>query len=132
MLAPYRRVLAIPGALAFTAAGFLARLPISMIPLGIVLLVVGKTGSYGQAGAVSAAFIIGEAVAAPVLARVTDQLGQGRVVLWASLSFAIGITALVIAVQSVGAGPPSRTCSPSWRDAPIPRSAPASGPAGRT
>ena len=55
MLTPYRRVLSTPGAVAFTSTGFIARLPISMATLGIVLLVVGETGSYGQAGAVSAA-----------------------------------------------------------------------------
>ena len=42
------------------STGFVARLPISMVTLGIVLLVVGRTGSYGQAGAVSAAYMIGD------------------------------------------------------------------------
>jgi MFS family permease len=100
MLAPYRRVLAIPGALAFTTTGFIARLPISMATLGIVLLVVGETGSYGQAGAISAAFIIGEGVAAPLLARVIDRLGQGKVVSIASVVYGTGLAAMIVAVQA--------------------------------
>ena len=39
MLTSYRRVLAEPGALRFSATGLVARLPISMVGLGIVLLV---------------------------------------------------------------------------------------------
>ena len=39
MLSSYRRVLARPGALRFSLTGLVARLPISMVSLGIVLLV---------------------------------------------------------------------------------------------
>ena len=53
MTSPYRRVLRTPGALAFSGAGLLARLPISMIGLGIVLLVSNRTGSYSHAGVLS-------------------------------------------------------------------------------
>ena len=100
MLAPYRKVLSYPGALAFSATGFLARLPISMVTLGIVLLVVGTSGSYGRAGAISAAFIVGEGVAAPLLARIIDRFGQGQVVLPAALAYGTGVTALILAVQA--------------------------------
>ncbi len=53
MLENYRRILAVPGGLRFSASGLVARLPISMVGLGIVLLVEAATGSYGLAGAVS-------------------------------------------------------------------------------
>ena len=55
VLDSYRRVLSRPGALRFSSAGVVARLPIAMVTLGVVLLVEGETGSYGLAGAVSAA-----------------------------------------------------------------------------
>ena len=61
MLSTYRRVLAHPGTLRFSATGLVARLPISMVSLGIVLLVSEATGSYGLAGAVSAAFLLANA-----------------------------------------------------------------------
>lgn len=105
MLAPYRSVLSVPGAPAFTATGFVARLPISMSTLGIVLLVVGETGSYGRAGAISAAFIVGEGIAAPLLARVIDRLGQARVVLPAALVYGVGLSALIASVQTSAPAP---------------------------
>ncbi len=60
-LTTYRRVLSLPGALMFSMSGLVARLPISMISLGIVLLVSTRTGSYSLAGAVSASFLIATA-----------------------------------------------------------------------
>jgi hypothetical protein len=62
MFATYRRVLGVPGALAFSVSGLVARLPISMISLGIVLLVSDRTGSYTLAGTVAAAYLIANAV----------------------------------------------------------------------
>ena len=46
----YRQVLGTPEARAFTAAGFAARLPMSMTGLGIVLFISITSGSYGRAG----------------------------------------------------------------------------------
>ena len=50
----YRQVLGTSETRAFTAAGFAARLPMSMTGLGIVLLISILTGSYGRAGLVTA------------------------------------------------------------------------------
>ncbi len=50
MFTRYRTVLAHPGALRFSLTAFVARLPISIDTLGIVLLVTGIGGSYGLAG----------------------------------------------------------------------------------
>ena len=81
VLRPYRDLLVTPGGLRFSSAAFIARMPISMIGLGIVLLVVAKTDSYGRAGALSAAFALVNAGAAPVIARLVDRFGQRRVLL---------------------------------------------------
>ena len=45
--ASYRRVLTLPGAWVFSVGGLLARMPMAMVSLGIVLLVSSRTGSYG-------------------------------------------------------------------------------------
>src|SRR5262249_47345829 len=79
MLSPYRKLLATRGALSFEFAGFLARLPISTMTLGIVLLVAGRTGSYGRAGVITAFYMVASGVSGPMLARFIDQLGQRRV-----------------------------------------------------
>jgi hypothetical protein len=47
---PFREVLARPGALRFSAAGFVGRMPMSMFGLGTVLLIASVTGRYGLAG----------------------------------------------------------------------------------
>jgi MFS family permease len=98
---PYRRVLATPGAMAFSATGLVARLPISMITLGIVVLVSMRTGSYGEAGGISAAYVAATAVGAVPLARYVDRLGQGRV-LGAAVTFSV--TALVALITAVELG----------------------------
>lgn len=79
MLRPYADLLARPGALAFSAAGFLARLPISMLGLGVVLLLSGTGHSYALAGAVSATIFLTNSFFGPRLARLADRVGQARV-----------------------------------------------------
>jgi hypothetical protein len=46
----YLRALAGPGALRFSAAGFLGRMSISMYGLGIILMIASITGRYALAG----------------------------------------------------------------------------------
>jgi MFS family permease len=76
---PYLKILRLPGALAFSAAGFLARMPMSMFSLGTVLLIAAVTGRYGLAGVVAAAGMVSYALAAPRFARLVDRFGQRRV-----------------------------------------------------
>jgi MFS family permease len=96
----YRRVLAIPGAPSFSAAGLLARLPIAMIGLGIVILVSDRTGSYSVAGAVSATYVAANALLAVPLARLVDRLGQSRVLGLAASASAAALALLMLAVES--------------------------------
>ena len=99
MLKTYRSLLSIPHARAFVLAGFVARLSISMRALGAVLMVFQLTGSYGLAGAVAAAALLGEAVAAPRLGRLVDRYGQRRALLTSLAVHAAGTIALVISAQ---------------------------------
>ena len=78
MLGPYVEVLRPSGAFAFSASGLVARLPMSMLGIGIVLAVSAESGSYGRAGVVAAAALLAQAAAAPFQARLADQFGQGR------------------------------------------------------
>jgi MFS family permease len=75
----YLEVLRTPGALAFSAAGFVGRMSMSMYGLGTVLLIALLTGRYGEAGIVAAVGSIGYAVFGPVIATRADRLGQRRV-----------------------------------------------------
>ncbi len=99
MLDSYRRVLARPGAFAFSSAALVARLPISMVGLGIVLLVQQETGSYGLAGTVSAAFVLAQAAFAVLHGRWVDHFGQRRVLPLAISVFGAGLALMMLAVQ---------------------------------
>src|SRR4051812_1689482 len=102
---PYPQVLSVPGALAFSAAGGLARLPPSMTSPRIVLLVSGRTGSYSTAGGVSAAYIGATAVGALPLARFVDRHGQRRVLGPAVTVSVAALALLMVAVESGWSAP---------------------------
>ena len=90
MLSSYRRATAEPGTLRFSAAGLVARLlPISMVGLGIVLLVSSATGSYGLAGAVSAAYMVTNARLDPP-GRLVDRSASR----WCSVTASAGLRAV--------------------------------------
>jgi MFS family permease len=105
VLTSYRRVFAHPGAVAFSATGLVARLPISMMTLGIVLLVSSLTGSYGLAGQVSAAYIIGNAAFAVPHGRLADRFGQGPVLYVDSVVFALTSALMIVAISDEWALP---------------------------
>jgi len=98
VLSPYRDLLATPGGRIFSGAAFVARMPIAMNGLGIVLLVVAEDGRYGVAGALSATFAIVNAAAAPGIARLVDRFGQRRVVAPAVAVHGLGMALFVILV----------------------------------
>ncbi|WP_369172927.1 MFS transporter [Streptomyces sp. R28] len=85
MPSPYRALFAAPGTKGFTAAGFLGRMPLSMMGIGVVTMVSQLTGRYGLAGALSATIALSAAVAGPQVSRLVDQHGQRRVLRPATL-----------------------------------------------
>ena len=82
------------------AAAVLARLPVSMAPLGMVLLVEHVRGSYASAGLVTGAYAVGTAVGSPVWGRAIDRFGQARVIVPAVL--ASGALLAALALSAVG------------------------------
>lgn len=75
---PYSEIFRAPGTRGFAAAGFVARLPIAMAPIGIVTMLSQGHGGYWLAGAVAAVFTLTNAIAAPQISRLVDRFGQGR------------------------------------------------------
>lgn len=100
VLSPYTSLFSVPGARAFSVAGWLARLPIATVGLGSLLLVQGETGSYGLGGAVSGVLALAFAAASPQWGRAADRFGQTRVLRAATtlyLLFGAAFAALVVA-----------------------------------
>ena len=91
----YGPLLRTPGALPFSLAALVGRLPIAMLGIGTVLLVEDRRSSYALAGLVSAAYAVGVAVLGPGLSRLVDRLGQRRVLPGALALSAVGIVGLV-------------------------------------
>jgi len=79
VLGPYRKIFAYPGALQFSIAGVLARFPISMVTISIVLLTSEVYGAYTVAGVTAAIYTISQSLCAPQLAKLVDRYGQARV-----------------------------------------------------
>ncbi|HEX8509760.1 MAG TPA: MFS transporter [Propionibacteriaceae bacterium] len=94
----YRTLLADPRARAFSLAGLVARMPLSMTALSIVLLVTASTGSFGRAGVITGVGTIVGAVAAPLWGRVIDRYGQARVLVLAALLCNVSLTLLTVTV----------------------------------
>lgn len=95
----YRKLFAIPGAVGFTAAAFLGRLPAGMIGLAIILPITKLMGSYAIAGAVAACTMVGMAVCAPFSGRLVDRYGQCRILLLFAALNLIWTTALIVCIQ---------------------------------
>lgn len=103
MVSTYRSVLSVPGARPMFATALLARLPQGMAPLAILLLVRGATHSYAIAGLAVGASAFATAGCAPLLGRLVDRFGRGRV-LGPLAAAQAGAYALLVLAAEVHAG----------------------------
>ncbi|MDT0381624.1 MFS transporter [Streptomyces sp. DSM 42041] len=97
--APYVRLFAPPGAVAFTVGNLVARLPMGMFTVAAVMMIAGQRGSYALAGAVTGTGLAATAVVGPLTARLVDRYGQARVAVPAAAFAACGALALVLCVR---------------------------------
>ena len=96
---PYKEIFQVPGAKGFAAAGFFARLPFAMAPIGIIAMLSQTRGEYWLAGAVSATFALTNALVSPQISRFVDRFGQRAVVAPATLVSVIAFAVLIIAAR---------------------------------
>jgi MFS family permease len=96
---PYAEIFKAPGAKGFASAGFFARMPIAMAPIGIVAMLSQTHGEYWLAGAVSATYALTNALLAPQISRVVDRLGQARVLAPTTIIAVIAFAILVLAAN---------------------------------
>lgn len=78
-ISQYKRLFSLNGAKSFCVAGAIARLPMSMIALGIVLALNHLYNNWTIAGAMSASYVLAQAAVTPVYAKLFDRFGQRKV-----------------------------------------------------
>lgn len=94
----YSELFKAPGSLAFSMSGFFARMPISMISIGIMTMFAVDGINYTTAGYVAASYVFANAIITPQISRLADQYGQARVARPAMLISAISLCSLLLAV----------------------------------
>ena len=116
----YLRILRTPHVARLFAASLLARLPMGINGLAVVLLIKAETGSFGAAGAAAGALALGTGLCAPLTGRVIDALGSRMLAVLAvgcaaallalvalARADAPGLAVVIVAFVAGGAFPPT-------------------------
>jgi MFS family permease len=96
----YAAVLRVPHVAALIGATLLARFPIGINALAIVLYLRAERGSFAVAGAVAGALAAGSGVGAPTQGRLVDAFGQRRVLVPLGILHAAALGALVASTEA--------------------------------
>jgi predicted MFS family arabinose efflux permease len=92
-----------PGARRLFLLSLVARLPLPMLSIGLLVHTEHLTGSYAAAGLVAGVYAISLGVGGPLLGRLVDRRGQASVLVVAALAEGLLLTA--VALVPAGAGP---------------------------
>jgi MFS family permease len=93
-------VIGAPGTRGLLVVRALGSLPVGMVPLGIILLLRAHGRSYALAGVADGAYALGVAAMQPLLGRLIDRLGVGRVL----APLAIIFPGMLVGVALAGSG----------------------------
>jgi predicted MFS family arabinose efflux permease len=94
-------ILSASGARALLGSSILARLPLAMFSIALLVNAQHLTGSFAVAGAVSGAYAIASAVSAPLLGRLVDRCGQTMVLVAGASVSALMLVATGLAPSSI-------------------------------
>ena len=96
----YAAVLRAPHIAALVAATLLARFPIGINALAIILYLRAERGSFAAAGAVAGALAAGAGVGAPIQGRLVDAFGPRRVLVPLGVVHAVALGAIVASTEA--------------------------------
>src|SRR5579875_306932 len=88
-----RLALGAPGASALLWSSILARLPLAMLSVALLVHAQRLTGSFAVAGLVSGAYAVASAAAAPLLGGLVDRHGQSTVLVGGAAATALTLIA---------------------------------------
>nr|WP_207631548.1 MULTISPECIES: MFS transporter [unclassified Actinopolyspora] len=101
-LTDYRTALRTRGATAPVVTSILARLPVAMIGLALLLYIQRTTDSFGVAGLVSAGNLLGVAFGSVFQGRIMDRVGPTRPLLVVSGIFVVLVATEIAVIESGG------------------------------
>lgn len=91
-----KAVVTAPGALALLSTSVLARLPLAMLSIALLVCAQRLTGSFAIAGLASGSYTAGLGISAPCLGRLVDRRGQLAVLLVTAIASAALLGALAL------------------------------------
>ena len=97
-LSRYRELFAVANLRATVTSSIVGRMPIGITGLAILLFVQGRSSSFALAGTVSALYIFGLGLVAPVLGRLIDRLGPRPVLSTCAVLYPAALVALATLV----------------------------------
>jgi MFS family permease len=86
-----------PGALRLFVISILARLPLAMLAIGVLVHVKAVTGSFAAAGLASGTLAVAQGIGGPLLGRLVDRRGQTTVLVAGALVAGCALVALAAA-----------------------------------
>ncbi len=95
-----RALASTPGAVRLLTISVIARLPMAMLSIGMLIHVKHLTGSFTAAGIVDGAYALSLAIGGPLLGQLVDRRGQTTVLL--ASAFAAAALLFVLAVMPAG------------------------------
>ena len=98
MFSAYTTLFRTPGAMKFSIPALIGRMPISMDSLALIFIVVSVRNSYALAGALSAVASIVISLSTPYWSRVSDRIGQSKMLLRVVPLKLAGLTIFIILV----------------------------------
>jgi MFS family permease len=118
-----RALASTPGALRLLTISVIARLPMAMLSIGMLIHAKHLTGSFAAAGIVDGAYALSLAIGGPLLGQLVDRRGQTMVLLGSAIAAAAllfvlavmpaGVPLPVLAALAIGVGlavPPVGAC----------------------
>ena len=108
LTARYRRFLRLPDTAALLAVALVARMPIGMLSLALLMHLRDLVGSFATAGAIVGSYLVASALAAPVLGRFVDRRGV-RGALWVTGTVQPLALVAILAARSLALEPPALT-----------------------
>jgi MFS family permease len=115
---PIRSILAAPGVRPLLGSSIVARLPLAMFSIALLVHARQLTGSFAVAGLVTGAYAIASALSAPLLGRLADRRGQRSLLISSAAASALVLIADGLlpagtpAVVLIALGAATGACSP--------------------